>query len=231
MNLRETTFGLLLVLSSAACGGPATGAQTGPGPECEAARGEAATRWDAVATAAEAEAAPPDRDPLAAETALDRLQDHLAALREAPREVDGEEAMALSSAVMDGIDEVGADLPTSVRERADDAAEALLTDRSEQGAVRATQGAILALESVLDEARPGSGEERRARDAARDLARRSRRAAEAYAAGVREGDRAADRAETAPVSPAIRPARDAARDASAEARAACRIDRVLAVPH
>ena len=212
-----------------ACGAPAS-VQTGPDPACEGARSDAAAAWARVAARAEVAAAPPEHAASAAESALDRLNDHLSALRESPREVEGDEAMALSSSVMDGIDEVSGELSARVRERADDAAEALLTDRSEQGAVRAAEGAIVALEAVLEEARPGSREERRARAAARELARRAGRAAEAYERSVPEGDRAADRAE---VSPAVEPLgelRDEARDASRAARAACGVDRVLAVP-
>ena len=103
-----------------ACGAPAS-VQTGPDPACEGARSDAAAAWARVAARAEVAAAPPEHAASAAESALDRLNDHLSALRESPREVQGDEAMALSSSVMDGIDEVSGELSARVRERADDA--------------------------------------------------------------------------------------------------------------
>lgn len=200
---------------------------------CESARADAEAAWSAVAGNAEALARPEGGEPLAAERALERVAAHVAALESAPRELDGDEALALSGAVMDAIDAV--ELPGSLRDRADDAAEALLTDRSDQGALRAGRDAEAVLEQVVQALRPGALEGRALREALSSLARRARAAAEGYAAGeLEQADARADRAEGAALSDAapaeVRDARAHATDASRALREACGIARRLTVP-
>ncbi|MCZ7686749.1 MAG: hypothetical protein M5U28_51575 [Sandaracinaceae bacterium] len=108
------------VLGSLLCAcGAAAPAAVEPGAEaCRAACERAGEAWSAVAARAEEAARPaPDEEPLAAEQALDRLEEHASALTREPREVEGDEAFALSSAMMDAIDAAGAELPAAPRAR------------------------------------------------------------------------------------------------------------------
>lgn len=146
MNARYAS-GLVLVVA-AGCGAAPPGVRVRP--ECAVAREEADRAWT--------EGADPGRsmahEPLEADRVLARLEAHVGALEVAPREVGDEEAMELSSALMDAIDAMGAALPRSLRDRADDAAEGLLTERSEEHAPRAARGAAEALEAALRTVRP-----------------------------------------------------------------------------
>jgi hypothetical protein len=163
------------------------------------------------------------------------LEEHVASLSETPREIGGDEAFALSSAMMDAVDAVGTQISAQLRDRADAAAEAILTDRGEQGALRAARDATEVLEQVLQAAHPGSLEERSQRRAMASLGRRAHAAADAYREdGPERGDLRADRSEAIALpegSPeALRSARDHAVDASTTARRKCRIERRLSVP-
>jgi uncharacterized protein (UPF0147 family) len=218
-----------------ACGGASSAAETVSPRECEGARVAARDAWRRVAEAAHAGAQPPtDEPPLLAERALARLEAHRDALRAEPREVDGERAFELSSAMMDGIDELTGELPDELRDRADDAAEALLTDRGRDGSLRAADGAVAVLEELVRTARPEAARAEARRAALAELAHRAARAAEAYEADVARGDRYADRARVAslpdPVDPALRAARDEAAASSRAARRACGVSRTLEVP-
>lgn len=231
LPLPIAVVGALLV---SACGA-ATTESTLPvdADACSAAQTGAQTRWEAVREAAQSIAEGPDAQETPATEALSALETHLQSLRETPRELDGEEAMAVSNAMMDGIDALGSELPDAEREVADDAAEALLTDRSRDGARRSATNALAAFEAALRVAQPQTAAERARRRTAAELARRATRTAEAYASGVPEGDRAADRAEVAPLpeeNDAIRALRDAATEASREARQDCRVPRTLTAP-
>ncbi len=226
------------VLGSLLCAcGAAAPAAVEPGAEgCRAACERAGEAWSAVAARAEEAARPaPDEEPLAAEQALDRLEAHASALTREPREVEGDEAFALSSAMMDAIDAAGAELPPQLRERADLAAEALLTDRGRDGAARAARDAAAVLEQVLVAMRPGSLEQRATRRALATLGRRARDAGDAYREeGAATGDLRADRAEAAELPEAaaedLRDARARAIEASAGVRRECAIERRLSVP-
>src|SRR5690606_28847834 len=183
---------------------------------CRDGAARAAGAWGALAARAEEAARPSGgAEPVAAERALDRLEAHADALAREPREVDGEEAFALSSAMMDAIDAAGAQLPSSLRERADLAAEALLTDRGRDGAARAARDAAQVLEQVVQAGQPGSLEQRASRRALEALGRRARDAEQAYRdEGGESGDRRADRAEAAELP---HDAPDAVREARARA--------------
>src|SRR5690606_2176805 len=141
--------------------------------------------------------------------------------------------LAVAGAVMDAMDEV--ELPGALRERADLAAEALLTDRSEQGALRAGRDAVAILEEIARAAHPGALELRASREALASISRRARSAAEAYAAGeLAQADARADRAESIALADdapaAVRDARTDAASASRTAREACGIARRLTAP-
>lgn len=225
-----------LVAFSIACGPPAQPPEDGAGANaaCRSAQRAAGEAWLSVASRADEAARPTaSEEPLLAEVALERLEAHAAALDATPRAIDGDEAMSLSSAVMDGLDEVSSRIPGPLRDRADDAAEALLTDRGEQGSLRAAQGAIALLEQIVDEVRPGAATRRGERRALAELSRRARVTSEGYARDVPAGDRGADRAEAAPVpEPAtdVSAAVRSATDASREARDRCQVARTLAAP-
>ncbi|MFK7986256.1 MAG: hypothetical protein AB8I08_09505 [Sandaracinaceae bacterium] len=225
---------LVCAVVLSACGASSPPSTTPPDASaCRAAQAEAETRWQAVTEAAQAVAEGPEAASSPATDALATLEQHVQSLHETPRELDGEEAMALSNAMMDGIDALGAALPDAEREAADDAAEALLTDRSRDGARRSATHALAAFEAALQIAQPTTAAERAERRTAGELAQRARRAAEAYATGIEEGDRAADRAEVAPLPEGdtrLGTLRDAATEASQEARQVCRVPRTLAAP-
>ena len=218
----------------AACGASAAPASDpSRATACDAARADAVAAWSAVADRSDELVRPTGEEPLAAERALERIARHVAALESAPRELGGDEALALSGAVMDAIDAV--ELPASLRDRADDAAEALLTDRSEQGALRAGRDAEAILEQVVSAVRPGALEQRDVREALATLSRHARAAAEAYGAGdLASADARADRAEGAALPDdapaAVRDARTHATGASRTVREACGIARRLTVP-
>lgn len=230
--MRLALVGLSFIV--AACGASAAPASDpSRASACEGARADAATAWSAVADRSDELVRPTGEEPLAAERALERMARHVAALESAPRELGGDEALALSGAVMDAIDAV--ELPASLRERADDAAEALLTDRSEQGALRAGRDAEAILEQVVSAVRPGALEQRAVREALSMLSRGARAAAEAYGAGeLASADARADRAEGAALPDgapaAVRDARTHATGASRSVREACGIARRLTVP-
>jgi len=189
--MRRCTF--LLPVLLCACGAASTGATDPSRLDCGAARAQAQAAWADLAGDAE-RAATPEREPLAAERVLDRINAHVAALEAGPREVGGDEALALSSAVMDAIDALA--LPSAIRDRADEAAEGLLTDRSEEGSLRAAREAAEAMSAVVEASQPGALEGREQRRALSALSGHARSAADAYGEGdVDEGDRHAGRAE------------------------------------
>lgn len=221
-----------LALGLTACAGaPTPMAEDGSEDRCGDATREATLRWARLAEVAQPLATAPSRDTMESR-ARTALHAHVVSLRESPRELDGETAMALSNTMMDGIDALGADLPNAERNRADDAAEALLTDRSRDGSRRAAEGALLAFEAALDAARPAERDARALRQAASQIGPLAERAAEAYTAGVAEGDRAAERAEGAelPEGSELAAARERAEDASRRARSDCEHPRTLRVP-
>lgn len=225
--------GVMLTLFG--CGGAATNAETVSPEACEQARQDARAAWQRVAERASAAARPPEgQTELVAEQALDRLLSHRDALRESPREIEGDEALALSNAMMDGIDELSGEIQTRTRERADDAAEALLTDRGEDGSLRAAEGAVATMQQVLEEARPGSDTERARRRALGELARRATRAANSYETSVELGDRHADRARVSSIPESVDTGVVAVRNEAVEhsrnAREACGVSRTLGVP-
>lgn len=201
---------------------------------CRSAQRAAGEAWSSVASRAERAALPPTtEEPLLAEVALERLLAHAASLDETPRAIEGDEALALSSAVMDGLDELSGRIPGPMRDRADDAAEALLTDRGEQGSLRAANGAIALLEQIVEEVRPHSASLRAERRALAEVSRRARVASEGYARDVAAGDLGADRAEAAPVPESAADVSSAVRtatDTSREARSRCEVARTLATP-
>lgn len=227
----------MLACGLAACGASAPPASSHPDENaaCREACVAAADAWASVATEAEQASQPVGEAPLEAERVLDRLEEHIAALTREPRELDGEEAFTLSSAVMDAVDSVSAQIPARLRDRADAAAEAILTDRSEEGAVRAARDAAEVLEQVLQTVRPGSVEERSARRALASLGRRARATADAYRGEDAEhGDLRADRSEGVAI-PSDAPetlvrAHTRAVEASTAARRECGVERRLSVP-
>lgn len=222
-----------LALSLAACGGGQTPASDpSAGSEaCEVARLDAQQAWRALRREAESLEAPDAGPPLQLEAVVDRLATHLANLRESPREVDGEEALALANAVMDGLDEVAGEVPETLQRRADDAAEALLTERGARGSVRATSDVIAVLDDVIRQARPDRARARAQVWSVSELVRRAGDTADAYGRGVREGDGEASRAEDLPVpADVLAVPRARAADASREARERCGVARALAVP-
>lgn len=232
---RVRLAGALLSAWLASCGAAAPSAEVPDRDACRAAIARAAGAWGVLAARTEEAARPEGAEPLAVERALDRLEAHADALAREPREVDGEEAFALSSAMMDAIDAAGARLPPGLHEHAERAAEALLTDRDRDGAARAARDAAQVLEQVAQAGQPGSLEPRAGRRALEALARRARDAEQAYRhEGGESGDRRAGRAELAALPDgapaAVRDARERALDASAAVRRACGIERRLTTP-
>lgn len=224
-----------VTLALVGCGGASPAGEAVSPERCEQARRAAEEAWREVAeTATEAARPAEGEEELAAERALDRLEAHRNALRQTPREIEGDEALALSNAMMDGIDEVSGEIQAGTRERADDAAEALLTDRGQDGSLRAAEGAVAMMSQVLREARPDSADQRARRRALGEVARRATRAADGYETSVELGDRHADRARVAPMpesgSPDLVTMRDGAADRSRDARQACGVTRTLGVP-
>lgn len=175
-------------------------------------------------------------EPTALERAIERLERHAASLRRAPEEVAGEVALELSGVVMDAIDEVASAIPRRVRDRAETAAEALLTDRGAEDSIRAARAAALALEAVIEHLAPEVTAAMSMRRAVARFRARAESAAEGYADDARRGDRRADRAEAAPLSDVagvdetILAARAEAIRASASTRMACGFARTLSVP-
>lgn len=223
-----------LVWALASCGAPAAIQGGSPSSACDVARSEAAAAWASVADHAHAAARAGAAGPTsAAERALERLEDHAAALEAQPREVDGNEAFGLSSALMDAID--ATEVPPALRNRADDAAEALLTLRGERDSARAARDAVAVLKEVVRTTRPGALEQRERRRALSSLEDRARSAAESYRhLDPQQADVRADRAEGAPVPEdapgAVVQARARAVEASTAVRTHCRFDRSLSVP-
>ena len=233
---RSSLVALACVIGSG-CGGTAPPPAT-PATEsaaCASASADATEAWSTLASQAEQAARPPEDAPPDAERALDRLEAHVEALRGAPREISGDEALELSNAVMDAVDALHGQIPASLRDRADRAAEAILTDRSEQGSLRAAADAKEVLEQVLQTVRPGSIEARAERRSMATLSRRARATAEAYRdRGPQRGDLRADRSEAIALPgsapDALRQAHEHAIEVSSTVRRTCRIDRRLAVP-
>lgn len=226
-RMRRLAFALLFV---AGCGGTAVEAREPDGEACELARLEAQRTWQALARDGEGIAPPEPGPPIALEAVLRDLREHEQSLRAAPDEVDGQVAFALADAMMGGIDEVASDVSESLRSRADDAAEALLTDRSAQGAARATADAIAVIEQVVAEARPDRAAAATSAWSTAEVIRRASATAEAYGEGPEEGDRAAQRAEEAPPVAGLESAQADAADASTAVRETCGFRRALTVP-
>lgn len=146
----------ICALVCASCGGTAPRAEA-PSTDCQRACDDAAAAWNELADRADEAARPSEsRPPIPAEDALARIREHASDLAESPREVTGEEAMALSGAVMDAVDAIQGELPFGLRERADDAAEALLVGRGERAASRAAEDAMIVLEEIIRTVDPGS---------------------------------------------------------------------------
>ncbi len=221
-----------LALLLAACGGAhASPSDATDAQACDVARLDAERAWRDLAEGAQeaaARLAESDGPPLRLEAVAEQLRAHVAALEAEPREVPGEEAFALANGMMEGVDEVAADLDDGLRQRADDAAEAILTDRTAAGSRQASLDAAALIDEVVRQARPGRAAAQ-GHAGVGELARRADDAAEAYARGVAEGDQAAARAEEAPAGDWVE-ARQRAVDASAEARSRCGVDRTLVVP-
>lgn len=217
---------LLLLGCGAAQPAPA---DTGPSPECVAARERAGAAWTRVAELAE----PPATSATPIDDALDALRAHVDALRASPPEqVGGEEAMALSGQVMDALDALD-EVPREQRDDADDAAEAILTDRTVAGSIRASRQAANALEAALEASDPEMATSRVAAGRIAQLRRRATATAEAYADDARLGDRRAQRAEALPIPEgidALEEARVEAGEAGTATREACGFHRSLAVP-
>lgn len=234
-TLRLVRLSPLLLVVLSACGAAQVAPSDAPSTACRAACAEAASAWARVADDAERANEASPAAPNDADRVLDRLERHVAELERAPREVSGEEAFALSSAVMDAVDAMGDAVPATLRDRVDDAAEALLTSRTQEGSTRAARDAAQVLEQAVRTARPGSIEDRGRRRALDALGRRAREAAAAYREeGAAAGDTRADRAESAAVPEgapeALVEARSRATAASSAVRRDCRIARRISVP-
>ncbi|MBX3269213.1 MAG: hypothetical protein KF729_03075 [Sandaracinaceae bacterium] len=216
-----------LAVVVAACGAPPAPRAGGPSG-CAPAVAEARGAWTALAANLATEAAPSAPTPI--DDALARLGAHVADLRQrAPETVEPEARMAVSGAVMDALDALGA-LDDATRARVDDAAEALLADPSPVGSVRAAREASSALRDALEASDRSAFDARRERASAERLRRAAQGAAAGYDEGVAVGDRRAARAEAVPVPREARPAHEAAAAASRRAREACGVSRALAVP-
>ncbi|MCB9595585.1 MAG: hypothetical protein H6719_22885 [Sandaracinaceae bacterium] len=219
-----------LVIFLLGCGAAAPAADASSSA-CEASRAEAQRTWSALAE--ELARPAPERAASPIDGAVEQLGAHVAAVREhPPEEVDGQTALAVSGAVMDAIDALTGDVPAPLRARVDDAAEALLTDRTPGGSVRAAREAAAALEAALRATDPVGAEARAGASARESLRRRAQSAADGYGDDPRAGDRSAARAERVEVSlePPGLALREAAVEASRQARVDCRFSRGLAVP-
>ncbi len=219
-----------IALLLAACGA----APRSPAPDpsaCDAAARDARSAWTLLAE----RLAPADPEGVTTpiDDAVAQLGAHVAAVHErAPVEIEGPAAMALSGAVMDAIDALGAAVPEPERARADDAAEALLTDRTAAGSVRAARAAVAALEAALAATDPERASAREAALGHEQLRRRAQSAGHGYEDSPRAGDRGAARAEAldAALPAEAERARAEAIEASRRAREACGFSRELAVP-
>jgi len=224
------SFAAILLLGC----GAASPSAVADSPECALARSGAGDAWAHLAELTSVPATAEAVGPSSFDAAMERLQTHVADLRERPREVDGETAMAVSGVVMDAFDSFGSELPASVRNRGDNAAEALLTDRSAGGSVRAALAAAEALEEALAAADPEAAAGRAEGQGLERLRRRAQSAADGYGESARAGDQRAAHAEAGAVPETLgdepRQARAAAIDASAEARDTCGFSRSLMVP-
>ena len=224
--MRRYALALLLL----GCGGTTPEAVEPDGDACLLARLEAQRAWEALAREGEVLSPPEAGPPIVLETVLRDLREHAQSLRASPDEVDGQVAFTLADAMMGGIDEVASDVSESLRSRADDAAEALLTDRSAAGSARATADAIAVIEQVVQEARPDRAAAATATWSTTELVRRASAAVEAYAEGPEPGDRAASRAEELPPVAGLQSAQVAAAEASSAVRQTCGFRRALSVP-
>jgi len=217
----------LLLLGCGAAQAPAQ--DPGPSAECVAARDRSASAWTRVAELAE----PPPASETPIDSALAALRAHVDALRASPpEEVDGEAAMALSGQVMDALDAIEG-VPREQRHRADDAAEAILTDRSVAGSFRAARHAANTLEAALEAADPAAAAARIRADRLATLRRRATATAESYAEDAQLGDRRAQRSEALPVPEGLDALDEALADAGEAGRAtreACGFHRSIAVP-
>jgi len=217
----------LLLLGCGAAQSPA--AESGPSPECVSARGRASAAWTRVAELAE----PPAASETPIDGALDALRAHVEALRAAPpEEVNGQAAMALSGQVMDALDALD-DVPREARDQADDAAEAILTDRTVAGSIRASRQAANALADALEASDPDAAAARVTARRVERVRRRATATATAYTEDARRGDRRAQRTEALPIPEgfdALSEARSEAGEAAAATREACGFHRSLAVP-
>jgi hypothetical protein len=221
---------VLCALGCVACGGvmPAADRSTSA---CERAQSDAARAWAEAGDRAEEIGREGDTSPpTPVAVALDRLHEHARSLEAEPRELGGDEALAISSVLMDAVDATHGELPNGLRERADDAAEALLTDRSEQGAGRATRGAITVLEEIVRAVDPVAATTRETRLTLADFATRARDAASAYAESAAAGDRSAEHAESLALPPPAMEARDRAVELSSIVRSECGVARSVAAP-
>lgn len=218
-----------LALLLAGCGATASG-PAAPSDACVAATRDARGAWAMLADVLGMEAPP-------AATAIDpvlvRLSEHVRAVRERPPdEIEAPTAMALSSAVMDAIDALPSGVPEGLRARADFAAEALLSDRTPGGSVRAARDAASALEAAFAAVDPEGAAARSGAQGRVRLQRRAQSAANGYEESPRAGDQRAARAEhlEVPLTEDAARTRAAAVDASRQARAACGFARGLTVP-
>ncbi|MGE0784941.1 MAG: hypothetical protein AB7S26_04570 [Sandaracinaceae bacterium] len=232
MNTKGRFLATWIVALVAGCAGASGHAEHGADSEaCAAARLDAERRWDLVREGASGHAPAESGQPLRLEAVRDRLEEHRDALRERPDEVDGQLAFALANAMMDGIDEVSGAIPDSLRARAEDAAEALLTDRSMQRAPQVASDAIALIDEIIAEARPDRAAARHDAWSATELERRAGLTVAGYRESVADGDREAARAEALDVADdSLVALRTDAVDASSVARAECGYDRPLAVP-
>ena len=154
--------------------------------------------------------------------AIDAARTHIASLEATPRGITGAEAMRLSSAMMDAIDEEGRDAPRDVRRAADDAAERVLMERGPDDAGAAARGALSALEELLHATRPSAAEASLLREQAHAIAPLAAAAASAYRAAEVTADSLAAEAENSPLSGGeVARLRAEASGASERARGAC----------
>lgn len=218
-----------LCLVLAGCGAAAP-ALDRPSDACVSATRDARGAWAMLADVIGMEDAPAASpiDPV-----LIRLAEHVQAVREhPPDEIEARAAMALSSAVMDAIDALPPGVPDPLRARADFAAEALLSDRTPGGSVRAARDAADALEAAFAAVDPEGAAARSGAQGRARLGRRAQSAADGYEESPTAGDRRAARAEDLEVELAgdAHLTREAAIEASRRAREACDVPRTLTVP-
>ena len=223
--MRRYTIWFAGTLLLSGCGASATPADTGTAA-CERSRAEAERAWSRLADLTAPE--PTTREEPASrpiDGVIERLRAHALSLREAPPEaVDGETALTLSGAVMDALDSLP-DVSESARREVDDAAEALLTERTPGGSMRAASLAVQVLEAAV------SGPATTEIDLSQ-VGRGARNVAEGYAEGPGAGDRRARSVEaqnTEGWAPEVAGAHATAVAASQQTRRECGITRALLV--